>query len=360
MKKIKRSSPIKKATLPSITKKAAKTKAEPKPFSERLSALKKKVSSDDKPKNTRQDWRDKREQERQERNERYRQQKEDREQQHTDREEARQRRLEERNKDKESDEDERKNPSEKKERERPKTLKELRQQREKERQKKLDPKQRTRHPDDKTEEIKDERKDLRQRKPRPKPKTEPDSIHGDFVLIDVLGVLDWRPLSRSPRIKVFEAALIDEGIDPEPIKRQFGIKLAKALVLRVENTIRSQRFRPRLQPLSRAYARQKRRTGGHPGFWINTGYLVRNIRSWVDRAGNIFVGFPQRLRHHSNGQRLAMIAKALEEGVPSKNLPARPVFKPAAQALVRDSTRLFERHLQQTSPKLLKIWRESK
>lgn len=176
-----------------------------------------------------------------------------------------------------------------------------------------------------------------------------------FILIKVLGLLEWHPLSRSAKAIRFEDALIGMGLDPNPIKEDFAVKLAATLAVLVKKAIDEQRFKKQYEPLSEPYAKRKKQSGGKQGFWRNTEYLVNHIDAWKDSDGELNVGFRETQKHPS-GSSLSMIATVLELGYPDKNIPARPIFTPIARAMGKDISIYFKKYLAQHHPHLSQYW----
>lgn len=178
-----------------------------------------------------------------------------------------------------------------------------------------------------------------------------------YILIDVLSLLEWKPLSRSVRMQTFTELVSELGYSPIDIQRGFGRALAATLAVLVREAIRSQKFKRKYEPLSEKYLKRKKRKGWHLGFWRASGYLMENIDVWEDKKDHaIYVGFLDTKIHPESGTSCAVIARTLETGSEKRNIPARPLFSDLARALGKDVSRWFRKYLIREWPHLVPIW----
>lgn len=188
----------------------------------------------------------------------------------------------------------------------------------------------------------------------------PKNTHNHYILIDVLSVMEWRPLSRSIKMQTFSDRASELGYSLYDIQKGFGRALAATLAVLVREAIRTQKFKRKYDPLSEKWKKRKERKGWHHGFWRASGYLMENIDVWEDRKDHaIYVGFLDTKMHPESGSSCAVIARALEKGSEKNNLPARPLFTDLARALGKDVTRWFRKFLLREYPHLVPIWDKS-
>lgn len=171
----------------------------------------------------------------------------------------------------------------------------------------------------------------------------PNSKIEDFILVRILSVKDWAPLSRTKKLDELREVLVAGGLDIYlfNIQKEFAHWIADLLKFRVREAINKQNFPVKYKPLSPAYVAKKKKEGGKSGFWRNTEFLVHNIKVWESPSAVFNVGFPKHLKHKSSNEFLVDIARSLEFGVKERNLPARPLFTPYARIISKSIIRYF-------------------
>lgn len=173
----------------------------------------------------------------------------------------------------------------------------------------------------------------------------------DVILIEVINLYNWEPLQKTSRAQMVFQKVGKRKTD-EILKgfALFILNFYKAMIL---NAIRTQKFPTRYQPLSPEYVARKRRKGWRPGFWEMTGFLQQNLSIWQDASRSFCIGFREGIVHPVSGTPILTIVKALEQGVPAHNLPARPLFFPLARAISKHIYDVhFKRFMQSRHPEL--------
>lgn len=171
-------------------------------------------------------------------------------------------------------------------------------------------------------------------------------------LLSIGGFKTWEALSRSAK----PAALFDALGEAEELRlrEEFSRWLLQLLKAQAQECIRLQRFPVTYEPLSPAWASRKAREGLKPGFWVATGTLVDTLTVWKERGTRTWhLGWPPEVRNPLNGQPVAEIAAALEEGSVEHNRPARPLFIILATQMRKNIYRLFYRFCQKHHPEHL-------
>ena len=161
----------------------------------------------------------------------------------------------------------------------------------------------------------------------------------DFILITVLELKKWKPFSRSDRInKIIDA--IPEN-DSKELLDKYAHYLSVLLIENIKKAVKKQDFRKNFQPLNAAYKLSKLNKGHSTGFWEATGELIESISAWKNSEGNYYIGFKKDQTHSDSGTELALIASVLEKGSTKRNIPARPLLIPEANALGKG---IFKKH----------------
>jgi hypothetical protein len=179
-----------------------------------------------------------------------------------------------------------------------------------------------------------------------------------MILIKILNIRDWKPLSATHKLD----KLLTE-LEPKQINKlewDFVNWLLRLYKVRLQEAIKTQRlgtrsFRQRYKPLSKDYVRSKKRKGQKTGMWEATGFLLKSITSWRHRGKYYVIGFKRGIKHPSNPKMdVAKIAIILEKGSQKRNIPPRPLFVPTARMLSKDIFKLFKRFARENRPKLMK------
>ena len=101
------------------------------------------------------------------------------------------------------------------------------------------------------------------------------------------------------------------------MKESVGLRLERAFVQRIKQGDSS------WAPLSSKWAEQK----GHGKQWYYTGRLEQAIEYEIDGDG-VRVGILKHESYPDTGSTVAVVAASLEYGAPTRNIPARPLFRP--------------------------------
>ena len=173
-----------------------------------------------------------------------------------------------------------------------------------------------------------------------------------MILIKVLRVKEYRPLSRTTRINILQEHLSIEEMNL--LETQFAKYLIGVIRYNVDQAIVKQKLGPRTfysryKPLSKRWKAAKKRHGLAQGFWRATTFLQNNIRIW--QAGEVsYIGFPDNIIHPRNGQSLHIISLALELGSKKRNIPARPLFKPVSENISKNIFAYFTQFIKLFHP----------
>lgn len=134
------------------------------------------------------------------------------------------------------------------------------------------------------------------------------------------------------------------------IQHEFAKYLAGVIQFEVQRAIETQRYKWNWTPLSERYLKSKIRRGESLNIWEATGYLKNNITVW--KSGSRYVvGLRTWAKNPINGQPLYVIAKSLEMGVPSRNIPPRPLFRPIFNFVTKNIGRYLDHFLRTYEPK---------
>lgn len=175
-----------------------------------------------------------------------------------------------------------------------------------------------------------------------------------FLIINILSLKDWKPLSRTRKFDALWANIThEEEVD---LRKKFGVFLAKMLAEQAQKAIRSQRFPVKYKPLNKDYKAWKESAGRKTGFWQSSEFLCNHIKAWFNKSsGEVQIGFPPRLKHPDNGEYVAEIARTLEMGTKDKKIPPRPLFTPLARNIEKSVSPIFIRFMRTQDKRYLKF-----
>ena len=108
------------------------------------------------------------------------------------------------------------------------------------------------------------------------------------------------------------------------LKESVGMRLERAFVQRIKEGD------PSWAPLSPGWAAEK----GHGNQWYYTGRLENVIEYEIDGDG-VRVGILKHETYLETGSTIAVVAASLEYGAPTRNIPARPLFRPVFEGQVK-------------------------
>ena len=108
------------------------------------------------------------------------------------------------------------------------------------------------------------------------------------------------------------------------LKESVGLRLERAFVDRIKIGDSS------WAPLSSKWTEQK----GHGKQWYYTGRLEQAIEYEIDGDG-VRVGILKHESYPETGSTVAVVAASLEYGAPTRNIPARPLFRPVFEEQVK-------------------------
>ena len=122
------------------------------------------------------------------------------------------------------------------------------------------------------------------------------------------------------------------------LKESVGLRLERAFVQRIKQGDSS------WAPLSSKWAEQK----GHGKQWYYTGRLENAIEYEIDGDG-VRVGILKHESYPETGSTVAVVAASLEYGAPTRNIPARPLFRPVfdeqVKGIVKDAAKDIEKRI---------------
>ena len=159
-----------------------------------------------------------------------------------------------------------------------------------------------------------------------------------MILIEIIHLYKWAPLSHSARVQPLLTTLTEAQADA--LMEEFGTFILYYFKSRVRAAIKTQQFsRARFdqvfQPLTPKYRAFKKREKLRPGFWEATGYLERYLQTWRTPEGNFAIGFKPHIKHPRwpNHPEVWKIVQTLELGSKEKGIPPRPLFHPIAREI---------------------------
>lgn len=168
----------------------------------------------------------------------------------------------------------------------------------------------------------------------------------DLVLLRIIDSYEYSPLSRSIQFKSQLSELNEAR--KAMILDGFARFLTEEIKRKVQESIRTQKFKVAFQPLTAKYVDFKKRNKLEEGFWKSTNYLVNHIKVWK-YANEYRVGFPSTAYYMDDeGNKtiqIVVIAKTLEFGSTKRNIPARPVFRPIVRDMSQHIARYLDRYL---------------
>lgn len=152
-------------------------------------------------------------------------------------------------------------------------------------------------------------------------------------------------------------------IRPELAKVQaaFAEYLAYQLKYELQRAIERQRYWYDWTPLNHKYLQRKLKAGLSLNTWEATSFLKENITYWKNGRSYVVGVRPNLMHPRAYGgaisagganQRLSVIAKTLEFGSPSKNIPPRPLFRPLLEYFRKNMGRYLEKFLREYYPDL--------
>jgi hypothetical protein len=165
-----------------------------------------------------------------------------------------------------------------------------------------------------------------------------------MILINIVGLKEWKPLSNSKGFHAFVQHFVGKPRVLEEIERNFVMWVLSEFKRNIQARVKAQSFPVKYEPLNAAYKAQKQKQKLNTGFWVATGFLMEHLKVW--RYGNKYtIGFDSKVKHPENGELLVEIVKRLELGCVKTNLPARPLFLPIAKSYGKHMYANFERFI---------------
>jgi len=168
-----------------------------------------------------------------------------------------------------------------------------------------------------------------------------------MTLIKVDKIIKMSPLSRSyDKLVIINEIIANNKLTPEKLQNDFAYYIASVLRARVKESIYKQSLGRRpmkslYKPLNKYYSKTKPKAN-QDKFWINTGYLVNNLKLW--RSGNtVRIGFKNSDTYPSSSTKLVNVILWLEKG--TKNIPARPLFSPHAKHISKHISQYFKHYI---------------
>lgn len=162
----------------------------------------------------------------------------------------------------------------------------------------------------------------------------------EFSLLEITNLKTYAPLSRTKKYDNLWTQISEA--EEDTIRLEFTKFLARELVSEVKKAVHLQRFKVIYKPLSEKYAKQKKMLGRKTGFWQNTGYLIDNLTMWKVPKEDVYkVGYPKDKLHPISKTPLSHIMYILEKGSTKRNIPARPLFTPIMETIMKDVTHKF-------------------
>ena len=155
----------------------------------------------------------------------------------------------------------------------------------------------------------------------------------DFPIINITKITTYSPLFKQTSKNKNRFYKLDEiaseyDIEVFELQKMFAMYLARIVAIRVQEAIKTQKINGKSMnsayaPLSSSY-NKKKVAKNKDKFWINTEFVVKNLRVYrAGRYGEIYIGFPQNVKHPSNNTKVQDILMYNEK--------KRPLFKPTLQ-----------------------------
>jgi hypothetical protein len=178
-----------------------------------------------------------------------------------------------------------------------------------------------------------------------------------MILIKILNIRDWKPLSATHKLDKLLIELEPGQIDK--LEWDFANWLLRIYKLKLQEAIKYQRigtktFKQLYKPLNQSYVQSKKKKGQDTGFWRASGFLFKSITFWRHRGKYYVIGFKKGVKYPKSKTEVAKIAVMLEKGSPKRHIPSRPLFIPIARMLSKDIFKLFKRFVRENRPKLIK------
>lgn len=118
--------------------------------------------------------------------------------------------------------------------------------------------------------------------------------------------------------------------------------IAEALRDILKDSIKTQYYKNRWEPLNKSYLEFKQSHGLSSNIWEATGKLYNSI-SYMKLSDTTYeVGIDPKA-HYGTGTPVSVVAQAMEFG--NKYMPARPLFRPATRFIQRNIRTLWEVYL---------------
>lgn len=155
----------------------------------------------------------------------------------------------------------------------------------------------------------------------------------DFPLINITKITSYSPLFKKTtknknRFFKLDEIAFEYDIEVYELQKMFAMYLAKIIAIRVQEAIKTQKINGKSMnftyaPLSSSY-KKKKVVKNRDKFWINTEFIVKNLRVYrAGRYGDIYIGFPQNVKHPTNNTKV--------QDIMMYNEAKRPLFKPTLQ-----------------------------
>jgi len=146
----------------------------------------------------------------------------------------------------------------------------------------------------------------------------------------------YRPLTKSVRGNALVDSVAREyGVTPERVMKEFTLFLAVLIRRHIQNAVKTQKIAGRkmkyaYKPLSSRY-NQTKPDKYKDKFWINSDFLIKNLKVWQLKKGDVYIGYRNNAVHkgtpYKSGQKRVKASDLmvyLERG--TKKIPPRPLF----------------------------------
>ena len=154
--------------------------------------------------------------------------------------------------------------------------------------------------------------------------------------VNLTKIARYQPLTKSKKGRAYIIAVAKEfNTSEELLMRKFTFFLGMLVKRHIQNAVKTQKIsgkpmRMVYKPLSSKYKASKPKST-RDKFWINSGFLIENLKLWQLKNGDVFIGYRGNAVHKGKPYRRGSkrvkasdVMVYVERG--TKKIPPRPLF----------------------------------
>jgi len=175
------------------------------------------------------------------------------------------------------------------------------------------------------------------------------------MVLNLTKLANYKPLTRSKK-GIAKLVLVSEqlNIPYNELMRGFIMFLAELVKTKIQHSVQTQTIAgkpmrliyPKLSPKYNA-SKPKSSQGK---FWINSGFLIENLRIWQVKNGNVFIGYRGNAVHkgkpYMQGHKRVKASEVMlyvERG--TRKMPPRPLFTVIVKVIAKNISFYLDMYL---------------